>query len=71
MPVLMQTSLGGGQKPRGTQAEEQIVAPTRANIAHVGSAARLALRNGRIGVGFEEQLHHIERRALGSSVVQG
>ena len=37
----------------------------------VGSAARLIFHSGRLGVGAEQQFHHLERRALGSGVVQG
>ena len=40
-------------------------------VARVGSAARLILRSGGFEVGVEQQLHHIERRALGGGVVQG
>ena len=40
-------------------------------VARVGSAARLILRSGTFEVGVEQQLHHIERRALGGGVVQG
>jgi hypothetical protein len=40
-------------------------------VKRVGSAARLILRSDGIEVGVEQQLHHIERHALGGGVVQG
>jgi hypothetical protein len=73
-PHRTRFSVCGFGRGRGAAAQgnrQSAPQPCWACSACVHSAARLILRSGRVRVGVEQQLHHLERRALGGGVVQG
>ena len=61
---------GKSQRPQTRQAMLQDAAEARTQTAHA-VWAHLIPRGGRFAVGVEQQLHHLGRRTLGGSVVQG
>ena len=56
---------------RGRATAHSSAATTGCGRRSICGAARLVRRRGSLTVCVEQQLHHLERRALGGSVVQG